>query len=176
MIKSRLLRIFLPAAAVLFLPSASNAHLGDPWHGLSQSQRGLKIVSVALTQIGLKAGSCKVWIQVSLLPAATNGHVQIPNNAAEPSSRWKADPTGHVVDLGQSLGKAAAGDIIQMVVRFKDGTPTSHTAVIASINSSSITFVESNFSVANTVTTRKIPKQDFLAKLVDGQFTIYRIT
>lgn len=162
--------------AIALTPLAAQAHTSQSWHQLTPSQRGLRIVSAALSGIGTTGYNCKKWLQLKVIKDVTGGHVTLPVNVSEPGDRWVDDPTGHITTVGKDFSQARAGDIIQMITRFAiSGELTSHTAVIAEVSSRRLVLVESNYAIKNTVTKRDLTVDSFKKSTVSNQYTIYRV-
>lgn len=162
-------------AAVSLAEVPAFSHGSGEWNTVPARQKGMRIVSAALSDNGKSGAQCKVGVQ-EVVKRATDRHVRVPQNAAEVSGAWKSDPTGHVQNLGKSIATARPGDIVQMVVRTSKGTPIPHTAIVASNNGKTIQWLESNWLNDEMVqTSRKQPVSEFLKSVIDNQYTVYRI-
>ncbi len=159
------------APAVADNPSGSS----NGWHQLSARDKGFRIFSAALADNGRTGGQCKRWIQ-KVISRASGGHVDIPPNTATTTHRWKADASGHIVDLGASISKARTGDIVQMVIRDRSGNPIGHTAIVGTVSGGKVTWLESNYRGDERVTSNRVETyQKFASSLVNGKYTVYRV-
>jgi hypothetical protein len=166
-------------AALYAAPVATSAHppLDAPksWHKLTDRQRGMRIVSAALADNGKVGGQCKVWVQ-SIISRATDGHVTVPQNSAEVSHTWKSDKSGHIINLGARIARAQPGDIVQMVIKDRNGRGIPHTAIVGSNSRGTITWLESNYPSGEIVRVNRTQTvAQFESSLIDGRYTVYRI-
>lgn len=158
------------------LPVSAYAHGKSDWDKLPTRQKGMKIVSAALAHEGRSGGECKVWVQ-AVIKAANGGHFEVPLNTAVVTESWQADATGHVRSLGPRIASAKPGDVVQMVIRDRKGVAIGHTAIVGSNDGSTITWLESNYKGDGKVrTSRTQTIKDFNAALVDGRYTVYRMS
>lgn len=168
--------LFAVALSAALLPSTAHAHGKSEWDKLPARQKGMKIVSAALAHDGKVGGQCKVWVQ-AVIRAANGGHFDVPLNTADVSEGWQADPTGHVRSLGPRIESAKPGDIVQMIIRDRNGVAIGHTAIVGSNDGGRITWLESNYKGDGRVRTNRTQTiKAFTAALVDGRYTVYRMT
>ena len=166
--------LLLAVASLLVLSSATVFANGNVWwEWLSQTQRNQQIVNFAWQYVGWYGGTCKVWV-ANMVNQASQGHVTLPpNNYGSSDYYWQYDPYGHAISMSIPIESAQSGNVVQMHLRSTNGP---HTAIIYAINSSSITFIESNWfqdSNPNTVHVRTVSISDFKAQ-VSG-YTVYPI-
>lgn len=128
------------------------AAVAKSWHELEQYQRNQKILEVALEDYSKNVKlSCKEWIR-DVIKRASNGHVIIPSNT-ESGDSWVPDPEDHVVryryNTETALLNTSPGDIVQMQwnpgVGSDDAEYNMHTAIIFSVTSKGVLFIESNY-------------------------------
>lgn len=157
-------------------PSLTSAHGMGVWNSASARDKAMKIISAALATNGRTGGQCKTWVQ-AVVTAASGAHVQIPLNTAEVTSTWQPDRTGHVRNIGSDILAGRPGDIVQMIIRDINGNQIGHTAIIGSNDGSKIVWLESNYRGDGKVTTNRTQTiQNFQNSLVQGQYTVYRIS
>mgnify|MGYP001591753260 CR=1 FL=1 len=134
--------IVLMLVSLVVVSTNSYANGTNWWHNLSQSQRNSAILTRALqdnnTYVGL---NCKNWAR-KVVQDASSGHVIIPATAPDVNGwYWASDSYGHSVGRSGMIEYAQPGEIVQM--NWGVGNP--HTAIVYSINSSGVYFIESNW-------------------------------
>ena len=122
------------------------------WHARSQNERNKQILHVALDDLGVNVGeSCKEWVR-DVIEEASNRHVTIPSNTLS-GDRWQPDLTGHVIleryNANPALLNTQPGYIVQMQwkpgVGSDDSEYNMHTAIVLSVFSDGVIFIESNY-------------------------------
>ena len=163
-------------AMVAVEPQASWGHGTGDWHGLSSRQKGMRIVSAALARNGRTGGQCKEWVR-TVISAVTARHVEVPPNSAVVTATWIEERSGHIRSLGASIASSRPGDIVQMIIRDRDGNSIGHTAIVGSNDGSQLLWLESNYGNDEKVTTgRSQSISSFERSVVRGQYTVYRIS
>ena len=132
------------------------------WHDLSQTKRNERILDRAYEDEDKFGGWCKEWVQ-DIVFDASNGAVYPPPNHKK-KDRWKHDPKkypGSKYCIGRCgpITSARPGEIVQ--IRWKTSyvpLPNNlHTFIVVSVNSSSITVIDSNGKNKKIVRERELP-------------------
>ena len=170
-------KVLLAAAAIASLLALSSVNVfadgNVQWAVMSQAQRNQEILLRAWRDLGKDVRkNCKEWVQLLVLPDASSGHVALPANSS-PDYTWADDPHQHAISMSMPIESAQPGNVVQMHLK---STNQPHTAIVYAINSSAVTFIESNWfkdSSPNTVHVRTIGISDFKASVTG--YTVYPI-
>lgn len=112
------------------------------WHNqLSQGQRDSLIASQAYTDSlnRMYGGECKEYVR-DLVKRVSHYVVNLPPNSSD--SSWLPDP--NVVQVYESWWGLYRGQIVQMRIRFRNGSYGPHTAVVDGIDLYGVWFIASN--------------------------------
>lgn len=143
------------AAQEILTPDSETGSAPWPaaWHALSQSEKNLRILQVAIGDVGDTVGrSCKKWVY-DVVYSASNGHISVPLNN-ERGDSWDIEEEDHHTILSHSnrspaLLKTEPGQIVQMQwkagVGDDDARYNIHTAIVLSVLPNGVFFVESNY-------------------------------
>ncbi len=168
-------------------PSLLTSTCGGPWtYVYSQSGRNNAIVAQAQLQVGSYGGQCKTWVYNVVYNASyvvnggSCGRV-LPatdswNGEVSAAYYWISDP--YVSGSCLPLGQVVPGQIIQMRVKYANGSYGPHTSIVEANNvaTQSLTFLESNFSGDGIVKRRSVSYSDFIASLqAASYYTVYTI-
>ena len=172
--KGKVLLVAMAIASLLALSSVKTFADGNVvWEGWSQAERNRRILDYAWQDLGKNVGlNCKQWVQSKVLPLASQQHVVLPANSS-PDYTWADDPHQHAIPMSMPIESAQPGNLVQMHLK---STNQPHTAIVYAINSSAVTFIESNWfqdSSPNTVHVRTIGISDFKASVTG--YTVYPI-
>lgn len=168
MIRAKVL--LLTIASLLIFSNANVFADGNAvWETWTQSERNRRIIDWAGFYVGQYGGQCKTWIQLTVVPNASQGHVMLPqNNPAPYDYYWQYDPHQHAISMSMPIESAQPGNVVQMHLRSTNGP---HTAIVWSIDSLGVVFIESNYNYDGMVRIR--PKISFAA--FKGQVTGYTV-
>ncbi len=116
------------------------------WHTQSQTMRNHDILYKAMEYVGTYGGECKPWVQ-NVVTLASNGAGIVPlttNNGD--GYTWENTPGPDAGKVSEDLNSpnVHVGMIVQMRIRYKDGSYVPHTAIIYGKNSTGVTWIESN--------------------------------
>ena len=180
-------KFFAVVCALFFLTGSSYAG----WHDLNQSERNQRIINQAVHDYNPKSpiagGACIIWVRdVVRVASSQAGGSKVPvlipradNN--DEGFKWVTD--GNANPWGAlAPGSLIPGMIIQMRTVLKTGGYTPHTAIVysnapgASLDTSFLTLIESNYSVAYAVTKRTVSYRAFLQLMEPtNHYTVYTI-
>lgn len=148
------------------------------WQGLTQQQRNQAIVNQAVRQVNVNVGqNCKVWVQQTVVPRASQTVATVPATCPN-ATGWFWCAGGNAVRLAQDIRNAPVGAIVQMRVRYANGTYGPHTAIIESKTADGINWIESNWRLDNTVRRRSQTYASFLNSVTEGgqlKYSVYQI-
>ena len=154
-------------AVSLLKPEPAEAAM--PWHGYSQAYRNSLILTRAWNSYGVKVGlECKPWVRDVVL-GASQSVVWLPaTNPDNYTWAWSQDSYGY--NMSRPIRYAKPGEIVQMRLR---NYPYLHTAIVSSVMSDRVGFIESNVSppFGLTVGYREITFADF----ANGSIVFYSI-
>lgn len=179
--------LFRTLVGFLLLTLSCMARAG--WHDETQATRNQQIVNQANHDLSLVGGACKVWandvVRVSsylaggpdtpiYLPPATNGG----NGYA-----WDLSKTidqNHVLSYGAYAANAMRpGMLIQMRIRYKDGTYGPHTSIVFSnsVATQQIVLIESNYNGDYVVKKRTVPYSWFGLPYIESgnHYSVYEM-
>jgi len=143
------------------------------WHNLTQAQRNQAILARAYQNNGQYVGlSCKDWASAVVASASGNA-TTLPSNAPSPND-WYWNAGQYVNGRSGLLQYAVPGEIVQM--RLTTTPPGPHTAIVYSITSTQVTFIECNWckpATCYTVNMRTITFATFYGQV--SNYTIYTI-
>lgn len=143
---------------------------GD-WHTLTQTQRNQAIIARAYQDNGNYVGlNCKMWAS-AVVSSASSNCTTLPTTAASPND-WYWNAGQYVSGRSGLMEYAVAGEIVQM--KLTSGGP--HTAIVYSVISTQLTFIESNWcspATCNIVNLRTITFATFYGQV--SNYTIYKI-
>ena len=160
----------------VFLLASETASAGGWEYVMTQAGRNTAILAVANTYNGRVLNpnpQCNGWVaQVVLSASSANGTpMALPKTL---SDGWEWEYSPFVFDrksIGVTPQQFQPGNIVQM--RLKNGTP--HTAIVKSISSSGITWLEENY-VAGTVTNTRFTKfSDFPNEVPSNNYSVYEV-
>jgi len=132
------------SAILVFFVSVGSAFAG--WHDLTQTGRNHAIHDEAVANNNTYGGECKPWVQ-NIVSWASGGVVTVPlttNNGH--GYTWEYSPDVGEMYNGIEDLNVHVGMIVQMRIKYSDGSYGPHTAIIYQKNSSGITWIESNYS------------------------------
>lgn len=174
---------FLFTAVCVFFLTAGNSYAG--WHSTTQSDRNQKILIQAQHDLGLVGGSCKIWaIDVVRVASTYAGGPLVPVYLPSTDNNgngyaWVNDGTGNAVSSGAlAPSQMVPGMIIQMRIRYLNGSYGPHTAIVLANSASAqqLTFIESNYNGDYVVKTRSVYYSDFLSSIEPtSHYTVYTI-
>ena len=157
-------------AASLLKPQPAVAAM--PWHGYSQAYRNSLILNRAWSDYGKKVyRECKPWVQ-DVVNSASQGVVMPPiTNPDNCTWVWSQDVYGYY--MSRPIQYAQPGEIVQIRLR---NYPYLHTAIVSSVMSNRVGFIESNVSppYGLTVGYREVTFADFANGNIHC-FSIYTI-
>jgi len=139
------------------------------WHNLTQAQRNQAILTRAYQNNGQYVNmNCKQWASRVVLDASASC-VTLPLTNIN-DWYWEASP--NVSGRSGLLQYAVPGEIVQMKVISSNGP---HTAIVYSITSTQVTFIESNWCKppCNIVNLRTLTFTTFYGQV--SNYTIYKI-
>lgn len=144
------------------------------WRGMSQALRNWAIFWRANQDLSVSSPShqgfnCKEWVRKVVLDA-THNVVTVPSTK-DNNYQWNSSPN---VEVRANIYSVGPGDIIQM--NRKTGP---HTAIVYSIDGTTVTWIDSNWNLDNTVTMHSETIAHFLSAVTSGgvqMYTAYRIT
>ncbi len=141
------------------------------WHDLTQTQRNQAILTRAYQNNGQFVNrNCKQWAS-DVVASASGNCTTLPITATDPND-WYWNAGQYVSGRSALISTAVPGEIIQM--RLIPSGP--HTAIVYSINSTQVTFIESNWckpATCNTVNLRTLSFTTFYGQV--SNYTIYKI-
>jgi len=157
------------------------------WSSLSDEERNKEILAKAKTWINKEGGQCKTWIQV-VVDAASDRTSHLPLNYIEAGdmynkAKWQDSPNVEVVWQGAYHspagfpGSIKPGNIIQF--RFlgnhnnSDDATGLHTALIKSVDSLSMTWIDSNWKGKELVRQHVFSISDWSEKI--EAWTVYQV-
>ena len=174
---------YLLAALFIITITASKSYAG--WHDTTQTDRNQRIVTQAQHDLGLAGGECKVWAyDVVRVASYYAGGPAVPvylpatdNNGY--GYAWVNDGTGNAVSSGAlTPSSMVPGMIIQMRIRYANGTYGPHTAIVLSnsVGTQQLTFIESNYNGDYIVKVRTTSYASFLSSIEPtNHYTVYTI-
>ncbi|MCK9345112.1 MAG: hypothetical protein M0P64_03260 [Candidatus Pacebacteria bacterium] len=173
-------KFFFAVFCAIFL-MAGKSYAG--WHELAQSDRNQRIVAQAQHDLYLVGGECKVWaydvVRVASNQAGGSG-VPVPLPATDNGGygyAWLY--SSNVFSYGAlNPSQMVPGMIVQMRVRYANGTYGPHTAIVFANSASAhqLTFIESNYQGDYTVRMRNVYWTDFTASVEPtSHYTVYTI-
>ncbi len=163
------------AALCLTLLSAGKCYAG--WHDLSQTMRDHEIFYAAQSEIGYTGGQCKVWAN-HIVVKASSSVVSLPTTTNNGYGyTWNPSPDVGQLFVGLENDQVHIGMIVQMRVRYANGTYGPHTAIIYQKDSTGVTWIESNYYGDSRVTaTRRQTYTQFYGSLeTSSSYSIYYI-
>lgn len=155
-------------------------------HQLSDAQRNQLILDEAKKWLNKEGGQCKEWIQAKVVWNASGNVVFLPQNFSKPGdayhlAKWNDSPDVRVVwqmayacptSFPSSL---KPGHIIQL--RWNKSVPKygggPHTAIIEQVNSTTMTWLDSNWKGDVMVTRHPFTLNDWWQKV--EAWTVYQV-
>lgn len=150
-------------------PRLKVSSTSSTWHSLTQVQRNQAILVRAYQDNGVWVKkNCKEWAS-AVVASASGGATTLP--LTDPSD-WYWAASSYVEGRSALLQVAQPGELVQM--KLVSGGP--HTAIVYSITSSQVTFIESNWckpATCLTVNLRTITFATFYSQV--SNYTLYKI-
>jgi hypothetical protein len=140
------------------------------WRGLSQIERNQAILDRAYRDLDRNVGvQCKPWVQW-VVSEASRGVATVPLTAPN-AYGWYWQPGRYATRVYTNIRNVRPGWIVQMNLRFANGSVGPHTAIVVGVASSGVYWVESNYAVPNTVKLRFQSYADFeRLTYISGQY------
>lgn len=142
------------------------------WHDLTQTQRNQAILTRAYQNNEQYVGlNCKQWAS-AVVASASGNCTTLPTTATSPND-WYWNAGQYVSGRSALISTAVPGEIIQMKLAAYPYGP--HTAIVYSINSTQVTFIESNWCTPECliVNLRTLSFTTFYGQV--SNYTIYKI-
>ena len=143
------------------------------WHSSSQAYRNSLILNWAWNDYGQTfAPNCKEWVR-RVVKNASGGIVNIPStNSDNCTWAWSQDVWGY--NMSRAIQYAQPGEIVQMRLRYD---PWLHTAIVSSMMSDRVGFIECNVVPKNggKVGYRELLFSDFYSGANITCYSIYTI-
>ncbi len=167
-------RLAVVLAVCFVFVGAAFASTASWWHGQSQNQRNSAILTRGSSDNNHNVGMvCKDWVRRVVQDASQNV-VTIPSTRSN-DYQWNNSQNVYAYAQPFYMSWVQPGQIIQMRWRNQgDSEVYPHTAIVRSKTSSSMTWIDCNWSGDGVVRTHTVTFSQFNA-CVGSNFTVYEI-
>ncbi len=164
--------------SIMLLMLSATASAGSWQYVLSQQGRNAAILAEANNQKGKTFPyESKAWVQnvVLKVSSAYGTPRQLPQNSSD-GWEWTIPPSvTSVMRRYVTPQQFLPGDIVQMKIHYKDGSYGPHTAIVLSVTSSEITWIDENYTEKNTVGTHKMSFYQFSMLVPSNNYSVYEV-
>lgn len=150
------------------------------WKNMTQIGRNSAILTRAYQDYNAASPKyvglvCKEWVK-KVVNDASMGVVTLPTTTNN-GSGWQWNSSTYVKDMGKTISSAMPGNIVQMNI----SVDSPHTAIVYANNGTTITWIDSNWSVDldKKVRIHSQTIANFLAMVTFGgvqHYTVYQVT
>ena len=162
----------------VFLLASETASAGGWEYGMTQQQRNQAILASARADLGLKFSGmqCKDWVRRVVLSASgANGlRRDLPSTALAPLV-WVWNYSPFIVNRYVTPQQFLPGNIVQMLIRYKDGSYGPHTAIVESVTNAGIVWIEENYGTPNIVERRSVSFYVFSMQVPSNNYSVYEV-